>query len=78
MFQLFRSAAQLMTNISHLLIQDTPSSERIEQAKQWTTKGLELAEKSRQATKTEMECERVLAVLFYNLGVILEVGRLNP
>lgn len=67
-----------MTNISRILIQDTPSSERLEQAKQWTIKGLELAEKSRQATKTEMECERVLAVSFYNLGVILEVSHLNP
>lgn len=70
-------AAQLMTNISNLLIQDTPSPERLEQAKQWTTKGLELVEKSRQATKTEMECERALAVSFYNLGAILEIQNKN-
>ncbi|KAF8524343.1 hypothetical protein BU17DRAFT_84935 [Hysterangium stoloniferum] len=71
-------AAQLMNNISSLLIQANPSPERLAQAKSWADKGLQLAERGRDvlthsSRPAEPECERVLAVIMYNLGAILEM-----
>jgi len=66
-----------MTNISGLLIHDAPAPDRLTQANMWTTKGLEVAEKARhelaQSRATDAECERVWAVLLFNLGAVLEV-----
>lgn len=68
-----------MTNISALLIRDNPSPERLAQAQSWTSKGMEVAEKARtefthsSSSATEPECERVWAVLLYNMGAVLEV-----
>lgn len=64
-----------MTRVSNLLVQDAPSPERLNQAKEWTTKGLEIVEKARQIDTTEPECERTLAVSLYNLGALLEVSQ---
>ncbi|KAF8491112.1 hypothetical protein JB92DRAFT_3007041 [Gautieria morchelliformis] len=71
-------AAQLMTNISGVLINDSPSPERLAQAKSWTSKGMEVAETARnelaRSSRTkEPECERVWAVLLYNMGAVLEM-----
>lgn len=84
-----------MTNISGLYIDNSASPERLDQAKSWTVKAMEVAEQARtdignpsakknwikksDATLLEqekVECERVWAVLLYNLGSILEVSRL--
>jgi hypothetical protein len=68
-----------MTNISGVLINDSPSPERLAQAKSWTSKGMEIAEKARNelaqppSRTKEPECERVWAVLLYNMGAVLEV-----
>ena len=68
-----------MTNISSLLLRDVPSPERLAQASSWTSKGMEIAEKARNdlaqsaSRATEPECERVWAVLLYNMGAVLEV-----
>jgi len=85
-------AAQMMTNISGLYIDDSASPERLDQAKSWTVKGMEVVEQARteignpsakknwikkndanQLEQEKVECERVWAVLLYNLGSILEM-----
>ncbi|KAF8587211.1 hypothetical protein K439DRAFT_852412 [Ramaria rubella] len=70
-------AAEIMTVISSLLINKEPSSNRIEQAKLWCTKGIEIAEKARnelaQSRTTLPDCERVWAVLLFNMGAVLEM-----
>ena len=68
-----------MTNISDLLIRFDPSPERLALANSWTSKGMKITEKARNelaqspSRATEPECERVWAVLLYNMGAVLEV-----
>lgn len=68
-----------MTNVSGLLIHVDPSPERLTQAKEWTSKGIEIADKARNelaqsaSRAKDPECEHAWAVLLYNLGAVLEV-----
>ena len=71
-----------MTNISSLLTRTAPTPARLAHAHTWSAKGLELAAHARnelaRARTADPACERVWAVLLFNLGAVLEVRPPRP
>lgn len=67
-------AAQLMGNISELILRTRNDPEAIVQAESWANKGLEVASRVRKSTLVKHpSCEVAYAYMLYNLGMIRDV-----
>lgn len=68
-------AATLMNNLSSLFASSTPVN--IPQATAWAEKALGVAQKaegeSKVASEERLECQHVIAVVLFNLGMLKEV-----
>ncbi|ETW78062.1 hypothetical protein HETIRDRAFT_325616 [Heterobasidion irregulare TC 32-1] len=77
--------AQLMSNLSELLMRGSPSPQKVHQAELWAKQGLSVIEKTQKnarGSRSESEglqiCEEVLAVTLFNLASIREVSQDLP
>ncbi|KAJ2925252.1 hypothetical protein H1R20_g11828, partial [Candolleomyces eurysporus] len=68
-------AAQLMGNISELILRTRNDPESIVQAESWATKGLEVASRVRKSTLVKHpSCEVAYACMLYNLAMIRDMA----
>ncbi|RXW13771.1 hypothetical protein EST38_g12084 [Candolleomyces aberdarensis] len=68
-------AAQLMGNISELILRTRNDPEAIVQAESWATKGLEVASRGRKSTLVKHpSCEVAYACMLYNLAMIRDMA----
>ncbi|KAL1744882.1 hypothetical protein HDZ31DRAFT_63685 [Schizophyllum fasciatum] len=69
--------AQFMTNLADLIIKTGPAKnpDQLHQAQAWAQKALAVVEDARKTSKVEEPlCETALAVVFFNLAVLLQIG----
>ncbi|KAL1695662.1 hypothetical protein GGG16DRAFT_108848 [Schizophyllum commune] len=69
--------AQLMTNLADLIIQTDPEKnpDKLHQAQAWAQKALAVVEDARKSSEEEEPlCETALAVVFFNLAVLTQIG----
>lgn len=67
--------AQLMGNISELILRTSINPEAVVQAEAWANKGLEVASRVRKSTfTTHPVCEQAYAMMLYNLAMIRDVS----
>lgn len=67
--------AQLMGNISELILRRSMSPDAVVQAESWANKGLEVASRLRKSGFTAHPvCEQAYAMMLYNLAMIRDVS----
>ncbi|KAF9010013.1 hypothetical protein BDQ17DRAFT_1388040 [Cyathus striatus] len=66
--------AQLMGNISELIMRGNPSQDSLAQAEAWAQKGLEVADKERKGFRKHAICDVAYAVMLYNLAMVREMS----
>lgn len=67
--------AQLMGNISELILRTSINPEAVVQAEAWANKGLEVASRVRKSTfTTHPVCEQAYAMMLYNLAMIRDMS----